>query len=303
MSIMTDSTVPLHGIFISILSGWIWGFYGVMTRYIMVFEESQPETLALLATLMSLNAVVCGTLYVSMHFWTSISDDNIYKKTLTPPNGNNNNNSLYIKFRTALWYGLLCLLRMATNMQSTRMTKAYNTQMVAMSLPFFTAILAAIILKEHIHWALMPALTIMLLGSVLVIYSQGAFDSDGDKDDSFSMRDVYGILLQLLSVQFSAGVKIALKKTQGTLDKLEMLLSQFIVSAIPLSIYTYFYQYESLKAIVTGQLSGIGYVCFFSLAFGVYIVGNYTQVKFFFYFIILLSPSPYSHPLQPLLIP
>ena len=65
-------------------------------------------------------------------------------------------------------------------MASTRMTKAYNTQMTAMSLPFFTAFLARIFLLEKIHSALLPALILMLLGGFLVFYGQGAFDKSSD---------------------------------------------------------------------------------------------------------------------------
>ena len=148
------------------------------------------------------------------------------------------------KRNVALAYGFLCICRMTTNMQSTRMTKAYNTQMTAMSLPFFTSILARIFLNETILRALFPALLVMLVGSICVFYGQGAFSSSGENsvEESFTNEDIAGIALQLLSVLFSSLVKIAFKSTEGVLSKIELLLSQFTVSAFPLLCYTLIYQ-------------------------------------------------------------
>ena len=265
-----EDAVPLFGIFVSMFSSALWGMYPVLTRYVMVREASQPAALSVLAVLMSFNSIVVGSAYlVGKCFGEAEVDDD------------ENRASTSKKMGTALWYGVLCLFRMSTNMQSTRMTKAYNTQMTAMSLPFFTAFLAKFFLAEKIHYALMPALAIMVVGSLLVLDSQGAFDESSSNGESFTHRDLAGILLQLLSVLFSAGVKIAFKSTDGVLDKIELLLSQFFVTAVPLLIYTMNFQWDSLCALF--ELDTAGWVCMISLAFGIYIIGKSVPTCVFVY--------------------
>ena len=178
------------------------------------------------------------------------------------------------KLQVAFAYGLLCLCRMMTNMQSVSMTKAYLTQITAMSLPFFTAILARIFLREKIHMALYPAVFVMIAGSLLVLHGQGAFvDDDGD----FTIFDIYGIALQLLSVLFSAMLKIAFKGTEGTLDTIELLLAQFLITAVPLLLWSYLMERDSLYYMFTGLDVG-GWIAVFAMSVGIYMVGNYLQI-------------------------
>ena len=253
---------PLIGVCVSIFSSLLWGLYPVLCRYIMLRESGRPQSTALLAVLMTINSSLTGGYYL-----------------LRPSNMNNNSDCKpqYNKLHVACMYGLLCLARMQTNMASTRMTRAYNTQMTAMSLPFFTAFLAWIFLYEKIHSALLPALLLMLLGGFLVFYGQGAFNTTNDGGNTFTTDDLFGVLLQLISVIFSAGVKIAFKSTEGILDKTELLLSQFVMSALPLVPYALIFESHSVHALLF-ELDSNGIMCMVGLAFGIYIVGNVTQI-------------------------
>ena len=169
----------------------------------MLHENGHPQSLSLLCTLNTSNAILIGLVYVFMNLKKKESE-----KELSIDDAK-------AKRNMAIAYGMLTLLRMTTNMQSTRMTRAYNTQMTAMTLPFFTALLAKFTLGEKIHWSLAPAVTITLIGSMLVLYGQGAFSSNEEEEsEAFTNEDRAGIALQLLSVLFSAVVKIAFKKTE-----------------------------------------------------------------------------------------
>ena len=265
---------PLTGVCVSIFSSLLWGLYPVLCRYIMLHEPGKPHSTALLAVLMSFNSVLAGGYYLLRPSSSSSS-----KSSGSNSSNKGGNEASKNKLTVACLYGLLCLARMQTNMASTRMTRAYNTQMTAMSLPFFTAFLARIFLHEKIHSALLPALSLMLLGGFLVFYGQGAFAqrSSEVEDNSFKLEDLLGVLLQLVSVVFSAGVKIAFKSTEGILDKTELLLSQFIMSALPLLPYAMIFEFESVHALLF-ELNTNGIICMVGLAFGIYIVGNVTQI-------------------------
>ncbi len=278
---------PVIGVCVSIFSSLLWGLYPVLCRYIMLHEPGKPQSTALLAVLMSINSIATGGYYLLRPLCHDSRIENEDNKATLDENEEDANPSKPNKLKVACLYGLLCLVRMQTNMASTRMTHAYNTQMTAMSLPFFTALLAKIFLFEKIHFALFPALIIMLIGGCLVFYGQGAFtmtssviqNSDNDNDNNdFDMEDLFGILLQLLSVMFSAGVKIAFKSTEGILDKTELLLSQFLMSAIPLVPYALVFEWPSVHALMF-ELDAHGIICMIvGLAFGIYIIGNVTQI-------------------------
>ena len=120
---------PIFGVGVSIFSSLLWGMYPVLCRYVMLHQPGKPQSTALLAVLMTINSTIIGAYYC---FRPSNQTTNSNR------NHNNNNNTGKShgnnKLKVACLYGLLCLARMQSNMASTRMTKAYNTQMTAMSL-------------------------------------------------------------------------------------------------------------------------------------------------------------------------
>ena len=88
--------------------------------------------------------------------------------------------------------------------------------------------------------------------------------------------DMAGIALQLFSVVISALVKLALKMTEGVLSKGELMLSQFVVVGVPLLAGVCATDRSSLAAIAA--LDGPGWICLFTLAFGIYGVANWGQI-------------------------
>jgi len=250
--------ITVAGVVASILSAAIWGFYPVLARYLMHRQPGKPPATSVLAIACFWNTVIIGAYYAYTRWILRNAEQTAEHKVVPSVSVRSEEEgdkldsavtgtgtgtatrtgiaSTNDKIKVALAYGALCLSRMVTNMQSLEYTKAYLTQMTGMSLPFFTAILAYFLLDEKIHKAFFPAVLAMILGSLIVLYGQGAFRI-GEADGDFTINDVYGILLQLASVVLSAMLKIAFKSTEGYLDTVELLLAQFALTAVPLLIY------------------------------------------------------------------
>jgi drug/metabolite transporter (DMT)-like permease len=205
--------VPVSGVLFSVASSLLWGCYPVLGRYLQTREPGQPSAVACLALLTSLDAVL---LLGFVGIDRSCSPPLMHDQAMRRKRG-----------RFAAGYGCLCIVRMWTNLQSTRMTAALNIQVTALMLPFVTAALSSVLLHERIHWALPPTLITSVVGALLAIAGQGAFSNN-----SLSWLDGAGIALQLLSVVCSAAVKVALKGTEGVLGKAELMLSQVWAPAL-----------------------------------------------------------------------
>ena len=255
-----------RGVLCSLVSQVLWGCYPVLGRYIQTHEPGQPSTAALLTCLTVLDAVILLPIWLFEWRLTHRTPAETRRRR-----------------RVAAGYGLLCVFRMWTNLQSTRLTSATNVQMTAMLLPFVTAGLAKVLLNEHLHRALPGTLIATVVGSVLALVGQGAFghgssaEAGGD-ESGLSWLDGAGIGIQLVSVILSACVKIALKSSEGVLSKVELMLSQFIATMIPMAVVASTFEDASDNVIAISGMDSAGWGCFFGLAFGIYLVANSLQI-------------------------
>ena len=95
----------------------------------------------------------------------------------------------------------MLILTALTNILSSRFTKAYNVQLVAMGGPFVTSLLSSCLIGEVLPWTLWPALLVAAVGQVLFVAAQaGLFDSTDaggaaafdDIDDEFQDEEQNG---------------------------------------------------------------------------------------------------------------
>ena len=254
------------GLFVSVFSQLIWGTYPVLARYIGTRVAGKPSTVAVLGCLTAFDTSVL-LLIAALRRARCFPCGNESSRMVSTVD--EKEDLARIKLRQGLSYGALCLFRMLTNMQSARMTYAFNIQMTALMLPFFVAVLARLLLGELIENALLPSLLVTLVGSMLVLCGQG-LDGVG-----LGPGDAAGIGLQLVSVFFSALIKIA-HRYFSELSKLELMLSQMSVVGACTFGYALAADRTSLAAIAA--MGPDGWRCFFGMAVGVYIVGNSTQI-------------------------
>lgn len=258
------------GLFVSVFSQLVWGMYPVFARYVGTRVEGKPSSVAILGCLAAFDTLVLLLIYACQRSrcFLCVTDTALLMPS-TGPESDIRPEKPRIKLRQGLSYGALCLFRMLTNMQSARMTYAFNIQMTALLLPFFVAVLARLLLGELIERALLPSLLVTLVGSVLVLCGQG-WDGVG-----LGPSDAAGIGLQLVSVFFSALIKIA-HRYFSELSKLELMLSQMSVVGACTFGYALAADRTSLAAIAA--MGPDGWRCFFGMAVGVYLIGNSTQI-------------------------
>ena len=238
----------------------------MLGRYIQTREAGQPSTAALIFAVCVVNTVIVGAGILATGRFSATHARRLPAAT-------------HQRSKVALAYGMLCLGRMLSNSQSTRMTSALNVQMTAMLVPFVTAAAASVVLREHIEASLPPTLATTLVGCILILAGQGAFGGSVPPPTTsrrFSPIDAAGIAVQFISTLFSAAIKIFWRTTEGVLGKNELLISQFAVGALPTGCYCVLYDRASLLALV--RMDAAGWVCFVVLCVGVYVLGNLLQM-------------------------
>ena len=147
------SQISAFGLGVSVFSHLIWGTYPVFARYIGARVAGKPSNVAVLSCLTALDTLVLlliAALIRRACYRLGIPDP------VLAPTLPEKKDLPRLKLKQGLSYGALCLFRMLTNMQSARMTYAFNIQMMALMLPFFVAVLARLLLGEHIERALLP---------------------------------------------------------------------------------------------------------------------------------------------------
>ena len=256
------SAPSLLGVLSSVASSLLWGWYPVLSRYLQTREASPISTVACLAALTSLDTILL-LLYIRVQAHSGAAP-----RMRTPEQTSK-------RKRFALGYGTLCVARMYTNFQSCAWTSAFNIQLTALLLPFVTACMAKAWLDEKIHWALPPTLVASVIASMLAIAGPALTATDGASSTA-TWSDAAGISLQLVSVVCSAAVKIALKGTEGVLDKAELMLAQMVATAVIMLPAALAFDRASLAALT--RLDGAGIACFLGLSIGIYIVANVTQI-------------------------
>ncbi len=249
---------------LSASSAVLWGFMPVLSRFIQTREPGSPSTPALLFCLCSVDAVLLGGFMAAQELRRRARRGGDADKA-------DDGDPLRRQLRFALMYGLMCTVRMLTNLQSTRWTTAFNTQATAMMMPFVTAFLARIFLAERIPRALPPTLIATVIGSLLVLVGSGSGGRGG-----LTWLDAAGVGVQLISVLLSAVIKLVHVQTKGILSKGQLMLAQFVVTAAPLGVWSFAWDMPSLRAIANMDAAGWG--CFFGLALGVYGVANMSQI-------------------------
>lgn len=256
----------MGGIYFSaaVSSSLLWGLFPVLGRYMQTREAGRPSSVSLIFVVCAFDTVLIGVYMVFAQLVRSSPAEAL----LPSPSDSR-------KLNVTLAYGLLCLGRMLSNMQSTRMTTALNVQMTAMLVPFVTAAAARIALGEHIDRALPSTLLLTLAGCMLILAGQGAFSSDSTLR-RVGLMDLAGIGMQLVSTLFSAAIKVYWRTSEGILSKDELLIAQFAVGAVPTGCYCVLYDRASLTAIA--QMDAVGWILLVILAVGVYIFGNLLQM-------------------------
>lgn len=174
-----------------------------------------------------------------------------------------------------LWlFGGLVVLRGITNLLATRYTLAIYAQLIYLMTPFIVALLSRLVLHEQLPRHTFKALTLCLVGALLLM--AGDFGAVGD-GTAVSRNDLLGISLALASCLFLALYMIVTRRTARHHASGDSLL---IVHLTSLSLFS------GGSSLAIGenwqpwtQLAPLDWVVFALFALGVLLGANLGQIR------------------------
>lgn len=248
---LAETAVPTswHWLSIALIAQLGWGAYPVLLRYL--------QTVSLLPSL-SLLAVgnFLVLLLVLAARWRQV-EWRIFRLPL-------------------LWlFGGLVVLRGITNLLATRYTLAIYTQLIYLMTPFIVALLSRLVLHEQLPRHTFKALTLCLVGALLLM--AGDFGAAGGGETAVSRNDLLGISLALASCLFLALYMIVTRRTARHHASGDSLL---IVHLTSLSLFSG----GASLAIGEGwqpwtQLGALDWLVFALFALGVLLGSNLGQIR------------------------
>ena len=115
------------------------------------------------------------------------------------------------RLRIVWLFGLMVVLRGITNLLATRFTLAVYAQIIYLMTPFIVAFLSRVVLKEQLPNHTMKALTIAMIGALLIVSGDW-----GETAVTANRHDLWGIIFAILSSFFLALYMIVTRRTANS---------------------------------------------------------------------------------------
>lgn len=133
-----------------------------------------------------------------------------------------------------LIYALCSVIRALLNLSSSKYTKPYNVSMIQNAFSFLTPLVDTIFLKTRLPKSLFPAIVMSICCCCLALYAQhkqqqqlqiiehSSYDNNND-DNVFTIQDLMGCLLQVLSMFFRTITDIMMKTTTDVMSGYQLI--------------------------------------------------------------------------------
>jgi len=244
----TAVSSPWHWLVLALLSQLGWGAYPVLLRYLQTV--SQIPSLSLLAVG---NLLVLILVLVTR--WRHI-EWRLFRLPL-------------------LWlFGGLVILRGVSNLLATRFTLAIYAQLIYLMTPFIVALLSRLVLREQLPRHTFKALTLCLLGAVLLM---GSDLGKAVGETAVSRNDWLGMSLALGSSVFLALYMLVTRRTAQHNARGDSLLIVHLTSLFFFSGITSFIIGENWQQWTL--LEGQDWAIFGLFALGVLLGANLLQLR------------------------
>ena len=241
-----SEATPWGWVGISLAAHTAWGSYPVLARFLQI--EGGVPTFSLL---MVANLIVLVFLARSLLHHT---DANVMRLPI-------------------VWlFALIVILRATTNIASTRFTLSIYVQLVTQATPFAVILLSTALFREKLPRFTIPAVTLALIGAVLMIGT-----NFGSIPDAPPRRDWLGVGLAIFSVMMLATYMVLVRRTtQNSVSSETLLLIQLVVivvvsGAMSLLLREDWGQYTQMRPLDWAML--------LTFAFGVFMGGNLGQIQ------------------------
>ena len=217
---------------LALVNHCIWSSLTVASRYLQVY--AQPQTLdgqAVLCTSKFTSAALLATCGGCM--CPERNTEGTSSKTNRREESSDDNDpqtlggaspqspSLRTKITYALAFGIVATLRAALNIASAKFTVSYYITAINSLTPLVVSIGDKVLLQANLPSALWPCIASSVIGCLVIAASQSPLmkvntDSSDEADDvsfTFTAQDGIGCGLQFMSVCFSAGARLLMKRT------------------------------------------------------------------------------------------
>ena len=244
----TLSPISWSWLFMALAAQMGWGAYPVMLRYMQTV--SGIPSMALLAAANFIVLIVAGSL-----FWRRI-DKGIFRLPI-------------------VWlFGLMVVIRGVSNLLATRYTLATYAQLIYLMTPFLVAILSRVFLHEKLPRYLFRALSISLVGVLLVM--SGSL-SDMGMETAVTRNDLLGISLAVASSLSLALYMILTRRISNPKASGEGLLIVHLISL---------FSFAFLASLLFGEdwhswstLGPMDWLVFGFICFGILLGANLGQIR------------------------
>ncbi|HRQ36378.1 MAG TPA: DMT family transporter [Chloroflexota bacterium] len=176
------------------------------------------------------------------------------------------------RLRIVWLFGLLVVLRGITNLLATRYTLAVYAQIIYLMTPFIVALLSRVVLKEQLPRHTMKALSIALVGALLIVSGDW-----GGTAVSTHRHDLWGILFAVLSSISLAFYMIVTRRSANSHASGEGLLLVHLLSL---------FAFSALASLLIGEdwgqwraLTPVDWLVFAALSLGVLLGANLGQIR------------------------
>ncbi|MEM6530840.1 MAG: EamA family transporter, partial [Chloroflexota bacterium] len=206
---MTDTTATTEqaaaslvpGIFISLLAHASWGMYPVLARYLQTVSDL--PTLSILAAGNIIPLVILSR-YLFGHL-----DLSVFRQRI-------------------IWiFAAIVVFRAITNIASARFTLSIYVQLITQATPFVVILISTVIFREQLPRFTIPAVTVALVGSVMMIGP-----NFGNIPDDPTRRDWLGITLAMMSVISLGTYMVLVKRSMHSDVSSETLLMVQLIAII-----------------------------------------------------------------------
>lgn len=244
------TTLPsdFHWLTLALLSQLGWGAYPVLLRYLQTVSQIPSLSLLAVGNLLVLILVLAAR-------WRQV-EWRIFRLPL-------------------LWlFGGLVILRGVSNLLATRFTLAIYAQLIYLMTPFIVALLSRLVLHERLPRHTFKALTLCLLGAILLM---GSDLGEAVAETAVTRNDWLGISLALASSLFLALYMLVTRRTTRHNARGDSLLIIHLASLFLFSGITSFAIGEDWRQWT--MLEGKDWLVFGMFALGVLLGANLLQLR------------------------